>query len=1499
MAEEGTTFNIGANASKFVEELRKASDVLKQFASPQQFGRIQSQLTQLEQQFSGAGRGAIDFQTAVSRIGNVRIPGMDDFLQKMARYELAFERLQRLQANVVATSGPKQGVNLDQRLTIQAARDAAQAQAQTEAARRADVRDLAAVRRELEQIAKLERDRAQAIANQRGGLGPDQNRGILNPNFTRTVGGILPNGSQVAGLAGLAQRAIQDQGRVQNPAEAQRLALQQNAAIAAEAQRVRAAMIQWTESLRRTIAAQQEARDAIERARLSATAGYAQPGGGGGGFGGGGGSGGGGGGFLGNFRQGFREGRGPAPASYQIGQVLRTSALYGGAFRVLQAIEQTFKQSLEEAVQFQQGVTELALATDQSRDEAKGLANNLADAANSFGLASTDGIQAGIKAIGVFRGTDASSQTQGALARTASTSILQQSFLSGKPVQDLTANLAAIVQAFGVGAESIGRVTDTTTFFEKQFGIAVGSLSESIPAIASLAAQSGFSIEQTAGLAAAVQSRQAGTPAAASGLLSQILTREGEGTVQNVYRSLGIVGDTFKERFEQLAAKLPSLSDDQRGQVASAFGRGRSQSAAIGLLEELDRVFKLADRRSRGEGDGLTEQQAGLRMSDIGGQLAQLKGALSGLIKEVSQTGLLDAFGAAVIVIRELAQAGTQLLRVWNVLPSVIQDVIIAMGVLRLATLGGAGTAIAGRLQAAARARQAFPLGPYGSGLGVRGTAGAINAGAGGGAAGARAVGGAGVAALGGGLVVGAVAVLGSIALAKGAFDNLNAASRKAADSLTLVAATDFTNLEAVKGAQDSLVKAEKDRRTSVNGPIENIVGFFTGEDAKRKADIANIQATNRVLDSIEKRLEAQAKAVPTGNGGAFGDLGSDAVKTGYEELRRRGYSAASAMEELSKAIDISARSAADAKALFNPQAVAERTSSGLKDILGKFVGEDEKGLFSGDVSVSTIDDGFLSGANPKNFIKTLKGRETITNKEIAESIISSLPNSEDILKLMGPLLEAANKDGKITTEEALNIGEKALNLSDTTELARKVGEKAVLEGRDALKLGLTQALIDEASQQTAAQDPQKIRYDNLANNAAFRQDRLSEVPEGNLKAEQRALAQNIDDINKDIAAAKANGDRTDALIAERNQADIDFLNVSNRRVNDPLQLAAATAAANAAFTNDGGIDDSTAAVQQAKADLGLAASNKKADPIAYQKARQAYGEALAKDAESQKKSAEAISDLLGAQVGSELAQAISAMRDAEAAVAAAETAAEENAAEIQKLEAERGLRDARRAARSTRRLSNRDRTNPVQVAREDARVAREAVEDEERAFRGATSDGGKKITKKESQRLLDLTNQAEDATLSADQARFQQRLSNAQRAQQLGTMSNAAYQAYIDSEQAAIQAKLATMDKNTNGYQQLKDNYDDLVDLEQTLADSYNGQFNLGDIQLPTPYEARRYVQQAVGGPGAGVVGSGGSMVNSNNQISLSGLTTDELVAILASALGSGNTQTGAGYTP
>lgn len=98
--------------------------------------------------------------------------------------------------------------------------------------------------------------------------------------------------------------------------------------------------------------------------------------------------------------------------------------------------------------------------------------------------------------------------------------------------------------------------------------------------------------------------------------------------------------------------------------------------------------------------------------------------------------------------------------------------------------------------------------------------------------------------------------------------------------------------------------------------------------------------------------------------------------------------------------------------------------------------------------------------------------------------------------------------------------------------------------------------------------------------------------------------------------------------------------------------------------------------------------------------------------------------------------------------------------------------------------------------------------------------------------------------TWSKQKAAFDQNMQMQQAMFDSRRESAATYIQFLERSQGTLQHQLAGMHKGQQGYQQL---VDELNQVDQSLYNTQiqaAGQFNLGNIKLPTPYEARREVQ-------------------------------------------------------
>jgi TP901 family phage tail tape measure protein len=183
------------------------------------------------------------------------------------------------------------------------------------------------------------------------------------------------------------------------------------------------------------------------------------------------------------------------------------------------------------------------------------------------------------------------------------------------------------------------------------------------------------------------------------------------------------------------------------------------------------------------------------------------------------------------------------------------------------------------------------------------------------------------------------------------------------------------------------------------------------------------------------------------------------------------------------------------------------------------------------------------------------------------------------------------------------------------------------------------------------------------------------------------------------------------------------------------------------------------------------------------------------------------------------------------------------------------------------------DMTDPVEQARDALRAARDRYQ----SARSKDERAAAAVDVRQSEYAL-------------EKARWDQKLSDMQIAQQLGDISYAQYVRYLEREAK----RMKSMRNKTR--QQI----DYMNQIELALQEAQNSaasQFNLGDINLNGfVYQTRRFAAQARNQIVNDIVGggaTGGSVVNSHNQVTIYGTDTRAVRQILREMLGDGVGQT------
>lgn len=267
---------------------------------------------------------------------------------------------------------------------------------------------------------------------------------------------------------------------------------------------------------------------------------------------------------------------------------------------------------------------------------------------------------------------------------------------------------------------------------------------------------------------------------------------------------------------------------------------------------------------------------------------------------------------------------------------------------------------------------------------------------------------------------------------------------------------------------------------------------------------------------------------------------------------------------------------------------------------------------------------------------------------------------------------------------------------------------------------------------------------------------------------------------------------------------------LANARPGDPISQAKAQLNADTIARNAARASGDAAAEAQAQ----QAIAN---DLLTLHQAQSALAQAMA--------SANAIS-------GDPQSQAAAQVRTAAEALAAAVPGTADYFNALKSLhDAQYQMHEALIDANYQQTLANIDQTDPVATAR--AQVQRDRAQLRYDRRRGAGSD----VINTDTAAL-------HRDTAAAQGAKFSQNLADEQNAYSLQEISASAYIRFLDHEKHILEKIAHRTRQQTEELQQV----DQAI---KAVADSMDGQFNLGDIHIPTPYEAQRYIQAHSQGEG------------------------------------------------
>jgi hypothetical protein len=1272
-----------------------------------------------------------------------------------------------------------------------------------------------------------------------------------------------------------------------------------------------------------------------------------------------------------NFMVGFK-GASDVPYLQQAGQAAKFSVLYGTAYKALFAVTQTFTASVQEGIQFQQGLSDMAVATGRPKAELKDLSERLASIATSAGSDPAAGLEIGARSVGLYS-TGSQSQDQQAYVAELSTKIVSQMAMGTKvdPVT-LQQNIAAVTQALGLGAGGQIRVADLDQYYSKKFGSGVGDTLEAAAQSSSVGIAAGFTPEQIQGLASVMIGRTGQSSSAVGGYLAQIFSRGGEGSLTNVAGKYGInTNQDLAGQFSDLSNVYKNADPNQQSEISAAFGRGKVQNAVVAALQSWGEVASEAKKAENGAADGSLDKAFAERIGNVGGQLELLQGDMKEFAHLFGESGLLAVLGAGIKALDMTVEALNTILGLYNELPAALRDFIAVLVT---------GAAIGKFTGAGSLAKDAMngviPIGlarRTGQLAGAPGVSNVLNDA---GEVTAVRVGSQGLAAAGKAALktIGPWAVAGAGLLAIADVAKVmkeNAALQR--NTITALNQDPGYNADAgsLRNYASQLSTAAAADRTSGDWFTQAVTFGRGNDDSMDNAKALETEAKR--IRALAKDVEDHtAKVIPK----TITGLDSASIAAGLDQITNNGGTATQRINALANAINGLSDSAAKTSTKIDPNKLATVLADSTRKI------SLDRQNFTNDGTIG-IDWASLDPANPESKDAVAKMRAGL-NKALSPS---------DIAKRLPGAMAAAGVDS-FTQINAGNAGEIADSISSLPRSLTKkyagLQELVAKQMRDALlkqaadikdatrgtsMLSSQEVVGTLTSLQTETSNRMQARGDNdfggkisdakryvelvkrtrsrsedqnlpvlieainssetlLGQQQIARLEALRKAAVANSKSAGEARATGLGFVRQEIAVAVRTGD-TDLLVQVVEGAGKEAIGIARKAIADALKVARAArknaaaieqAASAGAVRKAGGNQDATqvtpsatdsskpsnrerrlgrqlkgldtaisdadpdsptndsaaqinaarAAAQAARGGGGAVASARAALVAARadledQKGKEgtvAYFQALAGVYSAQRDLSAAIGATHPAQLQAQAARLGGQIAPARAAIASAKAdLAQTTKGTTEYYQALASLFDARQQlsdallayGRNVRSLRI-DATDPVATARLDLQEAR----------RKLRMDAGKGKDVKAEDKVA-----VRDSANALESAAFSQRLSDVQTADQLGRISHSAYLRYLQNEHE----RLSAISKRTR---QQQDELNQIDGLMLEAKKELQGAWNIGDIQLPTPYEVRKYVKEQ-----AGLGATSQSTVRSSTTVYIDGADTGAVKKIIADTVG------------
>lgn len=341
-------------------------------------------------------------------------------------------------------------------------------------------------------------------------------------------------------------------------------------------------------------------------------------------------------------------------------------------YQALQLIRNAFTDTIKEAVDYRDSLTDLEVAIGQGARVNDAYVDSLSNISRFAGGNVGQALDAAARGVRAFTDRTAPQAEKQAAGTESARLATQLSVITGQTIPDAMGDLVAIGKSFELPLDQLGQIADAVSAAKQQGGDPQQILQGTANAAVALKA-AGFTVADSAQLMSAVIAQLHESGQAAATRISRIVSASGTATGRQFFRSLNIdPNQSGKASIVALAQVYDSLGEAQQKQALATLGGAsnlREFKAVIDTIKNDDGFINGFDTAGRGQSEFDRKTQ------NLSGHLKILAGTISNIQNEVFDSGAFAPFLAALATLQPTLATVETLLKLFNQLKDTIEHI--------------------------------------------------------------------------------------------------------------------------------------------------------------------------------------------------------------------------------------------------------------------------------------------------------------------------------------------------------------------------------------------------------------------------------------------------------------------------------------------------------------------------------------------------------------------------------------------------------------------------------------------------------------------------------------------------------------------------------------------------------------------------------------------------------------------------------------------------------